>query len=467
MFKQFIILILMSVSLAFTPAAVAELPDFTRLAEQHGDEVVNISVTQNVSRRSGFKGFPQDEQMQELFKHFGIPFPGMPGDGEGQPEYKNKSLGSGFIISQDGYVLTNAHVVNGADEVIVKLKDQREFKAKIIGSDKRTDVALLKIDATGLPSASIGNASSLKVGQWVAAIGSPFGLENTMTQGIVSAIGRALPQENFVPFIQTDVAINPGNSGGPLYNLDGDVVGINSQIYSRSGGSVGLSFSLPIEVAINVSQQLKTSGKVTRGWLGVAIQELTEELADSFGMQSNQGALIAGVDPNGPAAKGGLEAGDVITRFNGKAIESSSDLPRVVANTKPGQQVPIEIVRKGKPKTLRFAIGEMPTEGDEIAIGKSEPKEANANKLGLTLKPLTENQKKKLNGRNGLLVIASEGSAAKAGIRRGDVILGLNNSETQSVERFNEQINRVKPGKTIAVLVYRSGDTLYIPIKVK
>lgn len=467
MFKQLFFVLLMSVTMAFTPAAVAALPDFTQLAEQHGDEVVNISVTQNVSRRSGLRGFPQDEQMQELFKHFGIPFPGMPGQGERQPEYKNKSLGSGFIISHDGYVLTNAHVVNGADEVIVKLKDQREFKAKIIGSDKRTDVALLKIDATGLPKASIGNTSNLKVGQWVAAIGSPFGLENTMTQGIVSAIGRALPQENFVPFIQTDVAINPGNSGGPLYNLDGQVVGINSQIYSRSGGSVGLSFSIPIDVAMNITQQLKSTGKVTRGWLGVAIQELTEELAESFGMENNQGALIAGVDPSGPAAKGGLEAGDVITRFNGKVIESSSDLPRAVANTTPGKKVPIEIIRKGEPKTLRFAIGEMPTEGGEVANAKSEPKEASANKIGLTLKPLTAKQKKRLNGRNGLLVTASEGLAAKAGIRRGDVILGLNNSETQSVERFNAQINRVKPGKTIAVLVYRSGDTLYIPIKIK
>lgn len=466
MFKQFIFVVLMSASLAFTPAAVAALPDFTQLAEQHGDEVVNISVIQNVSRRSGIRGFPQDEQMQELFKHFGIPFPGMPGRGDRQPEYKNKSLGSGFIISHDGYVLTNTHVVSGADEVIVKLKDQREFKAKIIGTDKRTDVALIKIDATGLPSASIGNPSSLKVGQWVAAIGSPFGLENTMTQGIVSAIGRALPQENFVPFIQTDVAINPGNSGGPLYNLDGQVVGINSQIYSRSGGSVGLSFSIPIDVAMNITEQLKSTGKVTRGWLGVAIQELTEELADSFGMENNQGALIAGVDPNGPAAKGGLEAGDVITRFNGQAIDSSSDLPRVVANTTPGKKVPIQIVRKGKPKTLRFAIGEMPTEGEEVANAKPEAKEA-SNKIGLTLKPLTAKQKKRLNGRNGLLVAASEGLAAKAGIRRGDVILGLNNSETQSVERFNAQINRVKPGKTIAVLVYRNGDTLYIPIKMK
>lgn len=467
MFRQLFFVLLMSVMMAFTPATKAALPDFTQLAEQHGDEVVNISVTQNISRRSGLRGFPHDDQMQELFKHFGIPFPGMPGQGDRQPEYKNKSLGSGFIISHDGYVLTNAHVVKGADEVIVKLKDQREFKAKIVGFDKRTDVALLKIDATGLPSASIGDPTTLKVGQWVAAIGSPFGLENTMTQGIVSAIGRALPQENFVPFIQTDVAINPGNSGGPLYNLDGQVVGINSQIYSRSGGSVGLSFSIPIDVAMNISQQLKSTGKVTRGWLGVAIQELTEELAESFGMENNQGALIAGVDPNGPAAKGGLEAGDVITRFNNKAVESSSDLPRVVANTTPGKKVPIEIIRKGKPKTLRFAIGEMPTEGGEVAQSKPESKEASANKIGLTLKALTAKQKKRLNGRNGLLVTASEGLAAKAGIRRGDVILGLNNSETQSVERFNEQINRVKSGKTIAVLVYRNGDTLYIPIKMK
>lgn len=468
MVKTFFLVLLMSVMVGFQPAAVAELPDFTRLAEQHGDEVVNISVTQAVNgRRSVFRGFPQDEQMQELFKHFGIPFPGMPGQGEAQPEYKNKSLGSGFIISPDGYILTNAHVVNGADEVIAKLKDQREFKAEIVGFDKRTDVALLKIKASGLPSATIGQPSTLKVGQWVAAIGSPFGLENTMTQGIVSAIGRALPQENFVPFIQTDVAINPGNSGGPLYNLNGEVVGINSQIYSRSGGSVGLSFSIPIDVAMNISEQLKSTGRVTRGWLGVAIQELTEDLAESFGMNNSHGALIAGVDPNGPAAKGGLEAGDVITRFGGQNVQSSSDLPRVVANTKPGNKVPVEIFRKGKRKNLRITIGEMPTEGGDVAVSKPKKKAASSNKIGLTLQSLSAKQKKRLNGRNGLLVIESKGLASKAGIRRGDVVLGLNNSETQSVELFNKQINRIKPGKTVAVLVYRNGNTLYVPIKIK
>lgn len=455
-----------SVMLALQPVASAELPDFTQLAERHGDEVVNISVIQNVTnRRSVFRGFPQDEQMQELFKHFGIPFPGAPGQGEAQPEYKNKSLGSGFIISHDGYILTNAHVVRGADEVIVKLTDQREFNAKIIGSDKRTDVALIKIDAKGLPKATLGKPSALKVGQWVAAIGSPFGLENTMTQGIVSAMGRALPQENFVPFIQTDVAINPGNSGGPLYNLAGEVVGINSQIYSRSGGSVGLSFSIPIDVAIDVSNQLKENGHVSRGWLGVAIQELTEELAESFGMKNNHGALIAGVDPKGPAAKGGLEAGDVITQFNHENIKSSSDLPKVVGNTRPGKKVPIQIFRKGKSKTLYFAVGEMPSEDGKITVAPSEKKASSANRIGLTLQALTAKQKKRLDGRNGLLVIKSAGLAAKAGIRRGDVVLGLNNSETQSVTLFNKQLNKVKKGKTIAILVFRNGNTLYVPIK--
>lgn len=444
------------------------LPDFTVLAENHGAEVVNISVIQNVSSRgqSPFQGFPEDEQMLEFFKRFGIPMPGIPGGEENAPDLKNKSLGSGFIISEDGYILTNAHVVNGADEVIVKLSDQREFKAKIIGADKRTDVALVKIEAHGLPVATIGDPDALKVGEWVAAIGSPFGLENTMTQGIVSAKGRALPQENFVPFIQTDVAINPGNSGGPLYNLDGEVVGINSQIYSRSGGSVGLSFSIPINVAIDISNQLKSTGKITRGWLGIAIQELTQELSDSFGMKNNRGALIAGVEQNSPAAKGGLEAGDVITKFAGKDINTSADLPRVVAATKPGKVVPVEIFRKGNPKLLNIGVGEMPSEGAEIVADTNVPPEAQSNKIGLILKPLTVAQKKKLNGKNGLLVIESKGLAAQSGIRRGDVILGLNNSETQSVDLFNKQINSVKAGKTIAILVYRSGNTLYVPIKI-
>nr|MBP7882014.1 PDZ domain-containing protein [Candidatus Methylopumilus sp.] len=307
---------------------------------------------------------------------------------------------------------------------------------------------------------------ALKVGEWVAAIGSPFGLENTMTQGIVSAKGRALPQENFVPFIQTDVAINPGNSGGPLYNLRGEVVGVNSQIYSRSGGSMGLSFSIPIDVAIDISNQLKASGKVTRGWLGVAIQELTKELAESFGMKNTNGALIAGVEKNSPADKGGLLAGDVITKFDGKVITSSSDLPRAVGATKPGKIVPVEVLRKGAVKNLNIGVGEMPTDSVEVITPGKAPAKAEANKIGLTLKELTPQQKKKLNGKNGLVVVESTGAAAQAGIRRGDVILGLNNAESQSVELFNKQINAIAAGKTVAVLVLRGENTLYVPIKV-
>jgi serine protease Do len=451
------------------------LPDFTDLAEKHGAEVVNISVTQSVHNNGpvgGFPGMEGDEQMQEFFKRFGIPLmpgmPGMPGQGGApQPDYKSQSLGSGFIISSDGYVLTNAHVINEADEVIVKLADKREFKAKIIGADKRTDVALLKIDATGLPKVIIGDSAKLKVGEWVAAIGSPFGLENTMTAGIVSAKGRALPQENFVPFIQTDVAINPGNSGGPLFNLAGEVVGINSQIYSRSGGSMGLSFAIPIDVAIDVSNQLKANGKITRGWLGIAIQEITKELAESFSMKNTNGALVAGVEKNGPADKGGLEAGDVITKFDGKAIGVSADLPRAVGATKPGKIAAVEILRKGSAKTLNIGVGEMPSDGSETAAPSTKPNgKVEANKIGLTLKELTVQQKKKLNGKNGLLVVESVGAAAQAGIRRGAVILGLNNSESQSVEQFNKQINAVAAGKTVAVLVQRGEATLYVPIKV-
>ena len=453
-------------------ATAKDLPDFTELAEKHGAEVVNISVTQiaQAGANGGAPfpfppGMPDDENLQEFFKRFGIP--GTPGNpGQGGQEYKSSSLGSGFIISSDGYILTNAHVVSEADEVSVKLSDKREFKAKIIGFDKRTDVALIKIEASNLPKVTIGDPSALKVGQWVAAIGSPFGLENTMTAGIVSAKGRALPQENFVPFIQTDVAINPGNSGGPLFNLAGEVVGINSQIYSRSGGSVGLSFSIPIDVAIDISNQLKTSGKITRGWLGIAIQELTKELAESFGMKNTNGALIAGVEKNGPADKGGLEAGDVITKFDNKPIVSSSDLPRAVGATKPGKVAAVEILRKGAAKNLNIGVGEMPTDPSEAAAPSKAPAKAEANKIGLTLKELTPQQKKKLNGKNGLLVVDSVGAAAQAGIRRGDVILGLNNNETQSVEQFNKQINGVAAGKTIAVLVQRADSTLYVPIKV-
>lgn len=444
-----------------------DLPDFTELAEKQGPAVVNISITQSmrVGNTMSFPGMPGDEQMQEFFKRFGIPgFPGQ--NGEPQQEYKSQSLGSGFIISSDGYILTNAHVVAEADEVIVKLSDKREFKAKIIGADKRTDVALVKIDATGLPKVTTGDPEKLKVGEWVAAIGSPFGLENTMTAGIVSAKGRALPQENFVPFIQTDVAINPGNSGGPLFNLAGEVVGINSQIYSRSGGSMGLSFSIPIDVALDVSNQLKMTGKITRGWLGVVIQELSKELAESFGMKNTNGVLVAGIEKNGPADKGGLEVGDVITKFDNKAIATSGDLPRAVAAAKPGKSVAVNVLRKGNQKVLNINVGEMPS--DDLALTQTSKlaTKAEPNRIGLILKELTVQQKKKLNGKSGLLVVDAQGVVAQAGVRRGDLILGLNNTEVTDLEQFNKQLADFAAGKTIALLVLRGESTLFVPVKI-
>ena len=470
MMKSWVAAVVFSlISVVQSNAYAKDLPDFTELAEKQGPAVVNISITQNMRAENvvPFPGMPGDEQMEEFFKRFGIPFPGqIPGQNGAPLEYKTQSLGSGFIISSDGYILTNAHVVSDADEVIVKLSDKREFKAKIIGADKRTDVALVKIEATGLPKVTIGDPGKLKVGEWVAAIGSPFGLENTMTAGIVSAKGRALPQENFVPFIQTDVAINPGNSGGPLFNLAGEVVGINSQIYSRSGGSMGLSFSIPIDVALDISNQLKATGKITRGWLGIVIQELSKELAESFGMKNTNGALVAAVEKNGPADKGGLEAGDVIIKFDGKSIVTSSDLPRAVGMAKPGKTAVVEVLRKGNDKTLNIVVGEMPTESSEVAqaskpIAKPEP-----NRIGLTLKEATPQQKKKLNGKNGLFVLDAQGAVAQAGVRRGDVILGLNNTEVQSLEQFNKQLAGFAAGKSVALLVLRGENTLYVPVKI-
>jgi len=454
--------------LAFAGTALAkELPDFTELAEKQGPSVVNISVTQVVQGNGNpFAGFQDDEQFNELFRRFGLPVPGGPRGQAPQQEFKSQSLGSGFIISSDGYVLTNAHVINAADEVIVKLSDKREFKAKIIGSDRRTDVALLKIDATGLPKVLIGDPNQLKVGEWVAAIGSPFGLENTMTAGIVSAKGRALPQENFVPFIQTDVAINPGNSGGPLFNLKGEVVGINSQIYSRSGGSMGLSFAIPIDVAMDVSSQLKSGGKIARGWLGVSIQEITKDLADSFGMKNTNGALVAGVEKSGPADKGGLVAGDVILKFDGKAINSSSDLPRAVGGVKPGKSVNVEVLRKGATKTLSVVVAEAPNDKDDVSSPSKGATKPEVNRIGLILNELTPQQKKKLNGKNGLLVTDSQGASALAGVRRGDIVLGINNAEVATVEQFNKTLSGISNGKTVAVLVLRGESTLYVPIKV-
>jgi len=452
--------------LAFTaPSFAKELPDFTELYEKQGPTVVNISTTQTVhgggQGAMPFPNVPEDDPLYDFFRRFAPP------GGQGQQDYQTQSLGSGFIISSDGYILTNAHVVNDADEVIVKLADKREFKAKIVGIDRRSDVSLLKIDATGLPKVTLGDPNQLKVGEWVAAIGSPFGLVNTVTAGIVSAKGRALPQENYVPFIQTDVAINPGNSGGPLFNLKGEVVGINSQIFSRSGGYMGLSFAIPIDVAMDVQNQLKAGGKVARGWLGISIQEITKELADSFGMKNNNGALVAGVEKGSPAEKAGLEAGDVILKFDGKPITTSSDLPRVVGATKPGKDATVEILRRGANKSINVTVGELPADDKEEAHpSRGGPAKAEPNRIGLILRELTPPQKKKLNGKNGLLVIGAEGSAAQAGIRRGDVVLAVNNSEVQSIDQFNKLIAAVPSGKTVALLVLREDSTLYVPVKV-
>ncbi len=466
MIKKLVTISTFLLALAGT-AFAKELPDFTELAEKQGPSVVNISVTQVVQGNGNpFGGMQDDDQFNELFRRFGLPMPGMPRGQMPPQDYKSQSLGSGFIISGDGYILTNAHVVNEADEVIVKLSDRREFKAKIIGADRRTDIALLKIDAAGLPKVSIGDPNQLKVGEWVAAIGSPFGLENTMTAGIVSAKGRALPQENFVPFIQTDVAINPGNSGGPLFNLKGEVVGINSQIYSRSGGSMGLSFAIPIDVAVDISNQLKAGGKISRGWLGVSIQEMTKELADSFGMKNSNGALVAGVEKNGPADKGDVQAGDVILKLDGKTINTSSDLPRAVGSVKPGKVVSVEVFRKGAVKTLSITVGEAPSDKDEVISQNKGTAKSEINRIGLVLRELTPQQKKNLNGKTGLLVTESQGSAALAGIRRGDVVLGVNNNEVPTIERFNKVLAAIPNGKTVAVLVQRGDSTLYVPVKV-
>ncbi len=444
------------------------LPDFTELAENQGKTVVNItSIKNTVTPAGNTPPFPYDEHLQEFFKRFGIPgFPGgIPPNGNAAPQEKQvMGTGSGFIIDSKGIVITNAHVVNDADTVIVKLNDQREIQAEVLGVDKRTDVAVLKIKADNLPKVTIGDPSKLKVGEWVAAIGSPFGLESTMTVGVVSALGRNLPQENYVPFIQTDVAINPGNSGGPLFNTVGEVVGINSQIYSRTGGYMGLSFAIPIDVAINVAEQLQKDGKVSRGWLGIAIQEISKELSESFGMKTTQGALVAGVEKESPADKGGLKPGDVILKFNEKDIKTSSDLPKFVSATKPNTEVAVVILRQGKEQSLTITIGEMPT--DDMVVARKNSEQAKKNRIGLVVKDLTPQQKKQIKENAGILVVEAADAALNAGIRQGDVILGLNNNPITSAQSFNQAIKKIAKGKTIALLVYRNGDTLYVPIKI-
>jgi serine protease Do len=435
--------------------ATAQLPDFTDLVDRHGPAVVNVSTTQSAKSMPGMPNIPEDDPMYEFFKRF-MP-PNMP------REQQTRSQGSGFFISNDGYILTNAHVVDGAEEITVRLNDKRELKAKLIGFDKRTDVALIKVDAQ-TPKVNQGDPNKLRVGEWVVAIGSPFGFENSVTAGIVSAKGRSLPQENFVPFLQTDVAINPGNSGGPLFNLRGEVVGINSQIYSRTGGYMGVAFAIPIDVAMDIANQLKTSGKVTRGRIGVVIQEVTKELAESFGMDKPQGALVNSVEKGGPADKAGIEASDVIIRFDGKPVTSSGDLPRLVGGTRPGTKAAVQVWRKGQTKDLTVVVAELQDEKTPQKPSKKTIPES-SKRHGMSLSDLTPEQRKQFSVAGGVLVEDVQGPAAKAGLRQGDVILSLGSQEVKSVEQFNQLIGQMEKGRTVALLVRRGESQIFITMK--
>ncbi len=443
------------------------LPDFSALVEQVGPAVVNISVTQKVGRGDATAGEDPfaDDPFYDFLRRFGVPVPGMPGNGGGRrmPEQIQQGVGPGFIVSADGYVLTNAHVVDGATEVTVKLTDKRDFKAKVVGVDKRTDVALLKIDATGLPFVKTGDAERSKVGEWVVAMGSPFGFENTVTAGIISAKARRLPDENYVPFIQTDVAINPGNSGGPLFNLAGEVIGINSQIYSRSGGFMGISFAIPIDVAMKVKDQLQKYGKVSRGRLGVTIQGLDAELAQNFGLDKPAGALVASVENGSPAAKAGLAPGDVVLGVNGQKVDNSADLPRIIGEQKPGSVVPLSIWRDRKARDINVTLGEQA--GERLAAsGSPEGKGDNTSgKLGLTGRALTAQEAARLGVPGGVVVEGLGGPAAKAGLQPGDVILGVNNQPITGIEQFRKLLDAA--GNRFALLVQRGGSRIFVAIR--
>jgi len=448
-------------------AQTRTLPDFTDLVDQVGPSVVNIRTIEKVTPRAG--NGEMDEEMQEFFRRFfGQPLPGAPRSGprqnrpqQPQEEERPRGVGSGFILTADGYVMTNAHVVEDASEVLVTLPDKREFKAKIVGADKRTDVAVVKIEATGLPAVKVGDISRLRVGEWVMAIGSPFGLENTVTAGIVSAKQRDTGE--YLPFIQTDVAINPGNSGGPLINMRGEVVGINSQIYSRSGGFMGISFSIPIDEAIRVSDQLRTSGRVSRGRIGVQIDLVTKDVAEAIGLGKAQGALVRGVEAGSPGEKAGVEPGDVITKFDGKAIEKPSDLPRLVGNTKPGTKSTLTVFRRGASRDLSVTIAEIePDKPSKRATDRDEtpakpPVSAAAKSLGLAVSDLTDAQKKELKLKGGVKVDAASDAAARAGLREGDIILAVGNSDIANAREFESAIGKADKSKALSVL-FRRGD---------
>ncbi|MDO4682549.1 MAG: DegQ family serine endoprotease [Lautropia sp.] len=459
--------------------AARQLPDFTQLVEQTGGAVVNIRTTERAGNRQNPHGLNElldpNDPFYEFFRRFFPPgaVPGVPQQPQGRqgpPSNQEipKGLGSGFIISQDGYLLTNHHVVEGADDIYVTLTDKREFKGKLIGSDRNTDVALIKIDATNLPVLSIGDPNQVRVGEWVLAIGSPFGLDNTVTAGIVSA--KARETGDYLPFIQTDVAVNPGNSGGPLINMNGQVIGINSQIYSRTGGFMGISFAIPIDEAMRVSDQLKAKGRVVRGRIGVAITEVTKEIAEPLGLEKPMGAQVSSVEQGGPAGKGGVEPGDIILKFDGKPVERSSDLPRLVGNTQPGTKVDIEVWRQGQAERLSVVVGEIPSE--QVRTAQGDPQEkgatAKANWLGIVAADLTAEQRREQGVQKGGVMIGSlepGGIAAQAGLRQGDVLLQLNSRHITSASQFEGLVAKLDRKRTMVLLVKRGADASYVPIR--
>jgi len=458
------LLIFLSFSSVFGYAS--SLPDFTQLVEKTSPSVVNIATIKHGNSYSGLAeqyNLPKD--MPEIFRHFfGPQGPGQAPD-RGQQSEKS-SLGSGFIISSDGYILTNNHVVQGADEIIVRLSDRRELEAQLIGADERADLALLKVKATGLPAVKLGNSDKLKVGEWVLAIGSPFGFDYSVTAGIVSALGRSLPNESYVPFIQTDVAINPGNSGGPLFNLKGEVIGINSQIYTRSGGFMGVSFAIPISVAIDVVEQLKDKGKVSRGWLGVVIQEVNKDLAESFGLKQAKGALVAQLVPGSPAELGGLISGDIITAFNDQQINLSTDLPHRVGRVKPGAQAKLNIVRNGKLKIIMLEIGALPETGQQQRVGQFNSKHSlKENRLGLVVNELNEKQRRSFG--NGVLVqkVANGRAGSRAGVVSGDVISMIYGEKIHSVDDFTRIVEALPKSRSVPMQIVRRGAAMFIPLR--
>ena len=448
-----------------------ELPDFTPVVESVAPAVVNISTSQKAKARANRPtpsphgnrpDIPEGTPFDDFFRRF---------FGEEGPfeDFDSKSLGSGFIISADGYLLTNNHVIRDADEIVVRLSDRREFVAEVVGNDERSDVALLKINAKDVPFVKIGDSSNLKVGQWVIAIGSPFEFDHTVTAGIVSALGRNLPSENYVPFIQTDVAINPGNSGGPLINMDGEVVGVNAQIFSRTGGFMGLSFTIPIALAMDVVEQLRTKGHVSRGWLGVFIQDVTRELAESFGMDKPEGALVSRVMVDSPAAKSGFKEGDVIVEFDSKPVISSAALPPIVGVTEIGKKVPVVVLRDGKKVKLDTVVGELPPE-DALKLSEGAPtKPKDVNRVGVVVMDLNKEQREKLEVKQGGVLVDKidpDSPAMRAGMRRGDVVIKLNGEEVKDAKHFEQLVKDIPEGKNVAVLVQRVSGSVFLPLKI-